>query len=234
MARQARGALPGVPHLVTQRVQEGQSLARDDVDYQLLLDVLRSASRENRVAVHAYALCPQDWWLLVTPTTENGLSLMVQSLGRRYVAAFNRRHGRQGSLWAGRYRSCVIASAQDLLDCMVLVESPHQTERVGPATSLTWSSAMHHLGLRQDPLVAEHAQFWTLGNTPFDRDAAWKLRLEAGLASDRKRQLAESVNKGWALGSPEDVLRLQQQTDRRLQPGRRGRPPKREDGAQNA
>lgn len=218
MARQARGGLAGVPHLLMQRVHDGQRLVQDDVDRQRLLDTLRTAARDHRVAVHAYVLAEQGWWVLATPTNSNGLSLMVQAVGRQYVAHYNRRHARQGSLWASRYKACVIASAQDLLDCMVLIEA------LAPEGS--WSSASHHLGRNVDPLVADHAQFWTLGNTPFDRDAAWKRRLEEGLPAQRSQQLRDAVSKGWAIGLDEDILRLQQQTDRRLTPGQRGRPPK--------
>ena len=218
MARQARGGLAGVPHLLMQRVHDGQRLVQDDIDRQRLLDTLRTAARDHRVAVHAYVLAEQGWWVLATPTHSNGLSLMVQAVGRQYVAHYNRRHARQGSLWASRYKACVIASAQDLLDCMVLIESL--------APDGAWSSASHHLGRSVDPLVADHAQFWTLGNTPFDRDAAWKRRLEEGLPAQRSQQLRDAVSKGWAIGLDEDILRLQQQTDRRLTPGQRGRPPK--------
>ena len=218
MARQARGGLAGVPHLLMQRVHDGQRLVQDDLDRQRLLDTLRTAARDHRVAVHAYVLAEQGWWVLATPTHSNGLSLMVQAVGRQYVAHYNRRHARQGSLWASRYKACVIASAQDLLDCMVLIESL--------APEGAWSSASHHLGRSVDPLVADHAQFWTLGNTPFDRDAAWKRRLEEGLPAQRSQQLRDAVSKGWAIGLDEDILRLQQQTDRRLTPGQRGRPPK--------
>ncbi|MGE5451402.1 MAG: transposase [Acidobacteriota bacterium] len=221
MARQARGGLAGVPHLVMQQVHEGQKLVQDDADRQRLLDTLRMAARDHGVAVHAYVLDDQEWWMLATPSTDEGLSLMVQSVGRQYVAHYNRRHRRRGSLWSARYKACVVASVHDLLDCMVLIESGRLDG--------TWSSAGHHLGRGVDPLLSEHVQFWSLGNTPFDREAAWKRRLEEGLSANRLAQLREAVSKGWAVGTPEDIARLQGQTERRLTPGKRGRPPLKRD-----
>lgn len=218
MARQARSGLAGIPHLLMQRVHEGQSLVRDDQDRLRFVDILRTAAKDHRVAIHAYAVSDQQWWALATPVSEAGLSLMVQAVGRQYVAYFNRRHQRDGSLWAGRYRSCVLASAQDLLDAMALVELQ--------APLQACSSAAHHLGVRVDPLIAEHAQFWTLGNTPFDRDAAWRRRLEEGLSTVRHAQLHDAVMKGWAIGLEADIQRLQLLTDRRLTPAKRGRPPR--------
>ena len=40
---------------------------------------------------------------------------MMQALGRRYVRAFNARHGRTGTLWEGRYKSCLVDSDRYLL-----------------------------------------------------------------------------------------------------------------------
>jgi putative transposase len=36
------------------------------------------------------------------------------------------------------------------------------------------SSHRHHVGLKIDPLVSDHSLFWSIGNTPFDRQTAYK------------------------------------------------------------
>lgn len=51
------------------------------------------------------------------------LSGFIQALGRAYVQAFNRRHGRRGSLWEGRYRSTVLEPHPWLLRAMVWMDS---------------------------------------------------------------------------------------------------------------
>ena len=61
-----------------------------------------------RVALHAYALLDDAVQLLLRPPSDAALSRMMQALGRRYVAAFNRRHGRSGTLWDGRFRAGVV------------------------------------------------------------------------------------------------------------------------------
>src|SRR6218665_908446 len=63
--------------------------------------------------------------------------------------------------------------------------------------------AAHHLGPRRDPLVLDHALFWTLGNTPFEREAAYQAWLEQGVGEEEGRQLADSALKGWPLPSPQ-------------------------------
>ncbi|MGC4059545.1 MAG: transposase [Aquabacterium sp.] len=227
MARLPRLGVAGWPHLVVQRVHDGQLLARDDQDRQAILEALRDAARQHGLAIHAYALAPDHLHLLATPQSDDALSLVMQALGRRYVAAYNRRHGRQGGLWSGRYRATVLEPAQYLLDAMVFIEQ--HAVRAGQAFEVdedACCSVRHHLGLRTDPLIADHALFWALGNTPFEREAAWRRRLEAGLSGDGLLAMAEAVHKGWALMPEAAAVKLAVAAGRRLTPRPRGRPRK--------
>ncbi len=227
MARLPRLEVAGWPHLVVQRVHEGQFLARDDTDRQALLAALRDAARLHGLAIHAYAVCADHLHLLATPARDDSLSLTMQALGRRYVAAFNRRHARQGSLWSGRFRATVLDPAQFLLPAMRFVEQHAvraglvQREQDDP-----WSSAAHHLGLRTDPLVSDHALFWALGNTPFEREAAWRLQLAEGLSAEAVQQFADATHKGWALTDERGAGALAQLAGRPVRPRPRGRPRK--------
>ncbi len=227
MARLPRLGVAGWPHLVVQRVHEGQLLARDDTDRAALLGALREAARLHGLAVHAYALCPDHLHLLATPMQEDSLSLTMQALGRRYVAAYNRRHGRHGGLWSGRFRAAVLDPVQFLLPAMVFVEQHGvRAGLVHREDDERWSSARHHLGLMTDPLVADHALFWALGNTPFEREAAWRRRLEEGLSEAECQRLADAMHKGWALVDEAKQLALQQLAGRPVRPRPRGRPRK--------
>ena len=153
--------------------QQGQLLVRDDEDRQRLLEVLRDAAREHGLAIHAYVLLDTRLYLLATPRKPDALSLSMQALGRRYVASFNRRHHRQGGLWAGRYRSTIVDPARYLFQCMMFIElHPELDGTCLHARDYAWSSAFHHLGRRSDPLITDHVLFWSLGNTPFERQAA--------------------------------------------------------------
>jgi len=186
---------------------------------------LKEAAREEAVAIHAYVIAVDHLHLLATPSTDDGVSRLVQSVGRRYVAAHNRRHDRQGGLWSGRYRCTVIEAARYLLDAMVFVGrhalGGGDVQHLGEDR---WSSVGHHLGLRIDPLIQDHPLFWALGNTPFDREAAWRRRLEEGLSSRQVAELSNAMHKGWALGSDEFLQKVQASLGRHVQPRPRGRP----------
>ncbi len=221
MARLPRADAAGWPHLLRQQVHEGGRWLREPEDRRAALASLREAALAHGVQIHAYALAPTQLWLLATPEHAQGLSLFMQAFGRRYVGAFNRRHGRSGTLWAGRYRATVVDPVRSLLDAMVLVEC--QTEEGAPEALLA-SSRAHHLGQFADSLVTDPAAYWALGNTPFDRHLAWRERLKQGLGAGRIRDIEAAVQTGWALMPRAEAEALGLSIGRRLAPAARGRP----------
>jgi len=227
VARLPRLALAGHVHLVVQRAQESAALVTDDADRRHFLDVLREVMATQRVAVHAYVLMGSHFLLLLTPQSAEGLSLAMQALGRRYVAAFNLRHRRAGTLWQGRFRATVLEAERWLLDAMKYVElEPVRGGEVARAEGWRWSSAPHHLGLARDPLVTDHRRYWALGNTPFEREAAYRALLDDGLSAARTQAIADAAHKGWAIGSPAFLAELATLTHRPLAARKRGRPRK--------
>lgn len=225
MARQPRLAVAGHPYHVIHRGHDRQPIVRDDADRKTFLALLDTHARACQVAVHAYVLMDNHVHLLITPETDDALPRFMQALGRSYVRYFNQRHGRSGTLWEGRYRSNLIESERYLLACMVYIDlNPVRAGMVGQPADYKWSSHRHCIGQGSDKLVTTHALFWGLGNTPFAREAAYAELVQAGLVQSDKEQLTQSALSGWALGSANFVQALQQSTNRRLQPGKAGRP----------
>ncbi len=214
MARLSRLSIAGLAHLVLQRGHNSQAVFRDENDQALFCQVLREVARSNGVAIHAYALWGQEVALLLTPNLAESIGKMMQALGRRYGHAFNRRHGCTGSLWEGRFRATVIEPELHLLPAMRWLESSGR------------SSVEHHLGRAVDPLITEHAHFWSLGNTPFEREVAYRQWLAEPVGDDEAQQLRSAVMRGWPLGSAPFLQKVGLLTPRRLAPLSRGRPAK--------
>ena len=122
MARLARLYVPDQPQHVILRGLDQQPAFVDDQDYELFIDCLKAASRDHHLSIHAYALMPGAVQLLVTPTEESSLPKAMQAVGRRYVAHFNRRYSRRGTLWEGRYRATVIEGERYFLLASRVVE----------------------------------------------------------------------------------------------------------------
>jgi putative transposase len=227
MARQSRLILPHQPHHVIQRGNDGQLIFREPEDYQQLLGWLKEAARFYGVAVHAYVLMPNHFHLLVTPSDEGGLGLMMQKLGRLYVPWYNNKYQRSGGLFQGRFRTSLVETEPYLLACSRYIElNPVRTQLVSEPAAYTWSSYAHHAGLRPDPVVSDHSLYWALGNTPFQREAAYTELVQQGLSDQEFRTIDEAVNKGWPLASHAFKAELEPKTSRQILPARRGRPPK--------
>ena len=231
MARLPRLALAGQSHLVSLYGHSGQPVFIDDEDRRQFLAALRESALLQKVAVHAYVLLDDHVHLLLTPSTDNGLGRLMQGLGRRYGAGFNRRYGRRGSLWAGRFRATVVQPGAWVLDVMLFIDHhPVRTGLVGAAQDHAWSSARHRLGGLRDGLVSglitDGDAWWQLGNTPFEREAAYRRLIDEGLPATRATALADAGRNGWALGDAAFLESLAQQADRPVQRRPRGRPRK--------
>lgn len=225
MARQPRLTAPGYPHHVIQRGNDRQAIVRDDQDREKLLGLWLEHAQRFQVAVHAYVLMDNHFHLLLTPETATGLPEMMQAVGRAYVRYFNDRHGRTGTLWEGRYRSSLIETDSYLLACMAYIDlNPVRAGMVSDPAEFPWSSHRHYIGQRIDKLVTPHALIWSLGNTPFAREASYLERVQTGVGVVQQQALTRSALTGWALGSEDFLQALQEGTERRVSPGKPGRP----------
>jgi len=231
MARLRRLVVPGQVHHLVQRGHNAQPVFVDDEDRRLYLAALQDALRGHAVVLHAYVLLDNQVQMLLRPPSESALSRMMQALGRRYVAGFNRRHGRSGTIWEGRFRAGVVQDGAHTLQGLLLVDGAacRHGLAASPQTS-RWSSAPHRLGLCRDPLVTDPPEFWRLGNTPFEREAAYAAQLGQGLGDAQVRHIEHAATSGWAIGSPQFLAGIEQQLGRPVRPRARGRPPRRAAG----
>lgn len=227
MARTTRLVVPGLPHHVVQRGNNRQAIFVDDEDRRQFMQVLREAAQANKVLIHAYVLMGNHFHLLTTPETEAGLSTLMQALGRRYVAWFNRRHQRTGTLWDGRFKASVVDPEAWFLICQRHIElNPVRAGLSADAAAYPWSSLAHHLGRVRDPLVHDHVAYWSLGNTPFEREAMYSDWLAQGASAQQTAQITAALAQSGVLGDAAFTQRLALAMHRQVAPRPRGRPKK--------
>lgn len=226
MARLPRHVIAQHPHLVIQYGNNLQPVFLDDDDYLVFCNWLREASRQFKVTLHAYALLPDRFYLLATPSESQALGRMMQWVGRYYVPYFNRKYQRSGTLWQSRFKASVIEAEPYLMTCCRYIEQSPARAGLAAAQDYPWSSYAHHAGMRNDAMVSDHGLYWALGNTPFDREMAYRAALEKPLSRNDISAIEECVLKGWALGTEQFKAALEKAGARRLSPAKRGRPPK--------
>jgi putative transposase len=225
MARLARLAVDGGLQHVLQRGIQGAPIFRDAADFAQMRELLHDTLRRHGTALHAYVLMPDHFHLLLTPAEGGRLGPALQAIGRSHVRRFNLRHRRSGPLWAGRFRSTLADPDSALLDLMRYVEgNPQRAGLVPEGAVYPWSSLAHHLGQGVDPLIEDHRRFWDLGNTPFERQAAYARLAAQPLEAGRLEKIRHAAHHGWPLGTDAFLADLAQRTVRPLAPRPRGRP----------
>ena len=225
MARLPRLIVPHQPHHVIQRGAGQQAVFLDADDYLVFLKYLKEAARQFKVAIHAYVLMPNHIHLLASPADQTGMARMMQWIGRFYVPYFNHKYLRVGTLWQGRYKAAVVDSERYFLVCARYIElNPVRAGLAVHPEDYRWSSYHHHVGIRPDPLIAEHALFWALGNTPFAREAAYRHLFDQAIPAAEVKVLTDATLKGWAIGSEQFKVSLEKQSYQRVRQARRGRP----------
>ena len=222
MTRQPRFIVPGQPLHVIQRGNNRSAIFASEADYRVFWEWVSAACNRNDCLVHAYVFMTNHVHLLMTPASADGIGSVMQSVGRRYVHHFNRKHDRTGTLWEGRYRATLIDSEHYLLTCYRYIElNPVRAGLVANAAQYRWSSyGANALGLH-DPLVTPHELFRALGYDDESRMAAYRALFRDTLDARTLSEIREATNKAWALGSvPETAGRC---LNRRARPLVRGR-----------
>jgi len=175
MARLARVSVPGYPYHVIQRGNNRQRIFATDADRVLMCDLLSENATRFDVAIHAYVLMDNHFHLLLTPSTADGLPKMMQAVGRRYVRYFNDVQQRSGTLWEGRYKSCLVAEGEYLLRCVRYIDlNPVRARMTDDPAAFSWSSCASLCGLREDPLLTLHSTQRALGVTDKDRSNTYR------------------------------------------------------------
>mgnify|MGYP001492491070 CR=1 FL=1 len=224
MARKPRLAVAGQIHWVTWLGHNRQAVCMDEQDRSVFLALLAEAARREGVQVHAYALLTNEVHLLVTPAQADALARCMQAVGRAYVRRFNDRHLRSGTLWAGRYRSLLVQPDWAIW-AMVWFDGLAGAAGAAPEQG-AGSSFGHYAGRRHDKWLSAPPAYWTLGNTPFAREAAYAQWAGQGLSASQRRAWLAALNSGWALGSPAYQATMGEALGQPLLKRRAGRPAK--------
>jgi len=218
MARLPRYALPGQPQHVIQRGNNRLPVFVDRADYERFRHDLVAACARYGCAVHAYVLMTNHFHLLLTAPGRGALAKAMQSLGARYVAYFNRRHRRTGTLWEGRFRSVPIDCERYLFTCYRYIEqNPVRAGIVDHPAKYQWSSYHANALGKPDPIVTRHERYLGLARG-LDRLVLYRAICDVQFDSTTLDEVRSSIHAGWALGDRRFRDRVTSVTGRRAGP----------------
>lgn len=232
MPRRARIVIPGLPLHVVQRGNNKQACFFDDDDRRFYLYHLNRFSRQCACDVHAFCLMTNHVHLLVTPLTAHSCAKLMRRLDLLYTQYANRKYERSGSLWEGRFRSCVVESEGYLLQCYRYIESnPLRAGLVRQPDDYPWSSyAFNALGA-ETSLLVPHDEYLRLGAGGLERQRNYRALFGGTFDLDKIRK---ATNGNFPLGTDAFVKKLAATLGKRVTRGRAGRPPKVRETAQRS
>lgn len=223
MPRQPRFVVPEIALHVRHRGNNGQACFLVEGDRLVYLANLKELCAKTRCALHAYCLMTNHVHLLLTPPDAPSCASLMRDLGQRYVQYFNRRHDRSGTLWEGRYRSCLVDSARYVLGCYRYIErNPVRARMVHAPSDYRWSSHLANCGRTTSNMVVPHVEYLALAADEAGRHAAYvglfDVEEDAGLLA----AIRDATDGGYALLGNEMKAKLAA-SGRRLARGKPGR-----------
>ena len=202
MARRPRLYLPGCPLHIIQRGNNRDACFRDDSDYKAYLHFMREAATQYGVAIHAFVLMTNHVHILATPSTEESVSRMMQSIGRRYVQHFNYAYSRTGTLWEGRYKSTLVDTDNYLLTVYRYIElNPVRAGMVEHPADYPWSSYPYNAAGVDIKMLTPHESYLALGKTSLLRQSAYRDLFQSHIPDMDINAIRFATNKSWVLGS---------------------------------
>lgn len=227
MPRKPRFYLPGVPAHVVQRGNCRQAVFYDDNDYRVYLTWLKEGAEKYGCAIHAYVLMTNHVHLLMTPESREGISRVIQHVGRNYVTYINHSYGRSGTLWEGRHKGCIIDSESYLLACMRYIElNPVRAGMVSKPIDYCWSSYAANATGSYDKLVMPHPCYMAIAENAQERQFAYRELFRQSLESDQVHEIRSTVQTGTPLGNDRFKEQIEKTLNCKVGQARQGRPRK--------
>jgi putative transposase len=225
MPRRPRLTLAGVTLHVIQRGNNRSACFFTEEDYALYLHHLAELASKFGCVVHAYVLMTNHVHLLLTPQPADGASRLMKHLGQRYVQYVNRMYRRSGTLWEGRFRSCLTQSEAYVLACYRYIElNPVRAGMIRHPSAYRWSSFAVNAQGEQSNVITPHEQYLSLGRSVDERHAAYRQLFRTKLDPHVVVAIREATNGNIALGSHRFVVEVETALGRRARRGKPGRP----------
>lgn len=226
MPRRPRLQLPGIPQHIIQRGNNRQACFYADDDYAFYLDWLKDYARKAGCQIHAYVLMTNHVHLLISSLRADGTGVLMKALGQRYVQYVNRQYRRSGTLWEGRFRSCLVQQDEYLLSCHRYIElNPVRAGMVAHPGDYPWSSYRSNGQGEANALVNPHLLYLQLGATPAERCERYRALFKPDMDSKLIDEIRSATNGNYVLGNERFAEQIAQVLGRRVVRGKAGRPP---------
>jgi putative transposase len=229
MPRRARLSLPGIVWHIVQRGNNRTDCFHTDADFIFYLEHLGRLSEKFRCAVHAYVLMANHVHLLLTPEERESAPALMKHLGQCYAQYANRSYGRSGTLWEGRFRSCLMQGDANVLACYRYIElNPVRAGIVTAPDQYVWSSYRSNAIGEIVPWLRPHKQYLLIGPDREARVSSYRHLFDLRLEEEWIAKIRRATNGNYALGDQRFEKRIERLLGQRAAWRKPGRPAKAE------
>ena len=145
MSRPLRIEYPGAWYHVMNRGRRSESIFLDKHDYLMFIDLLIEVSGMCNVNIAAYCLMTNHYHILLQ-TPDGNISRCMRHLNSVYTQKYNKRHGFDGQLFRGRYKSILVCNDSHLLQLIRYIhKNPVKAGMVKDMPDYEWSSYKGYL-----------------------------------------------------------------------------------------
>lgn len=224
MTRLPRLCPVDVPVHVVHRGHDRKICFVCDDDYLCYLSLLSEGSLFYGVEIHSWVLMTNHIHILVTPKVEHSVSRLMQHVGSHYVRYFNRMYGRTGTLWEGRFKSCLVEKENYFLVCQRYIElNPVRAKIVEDPGGYRWSSYRTNALGKVSNMIVPHEIYASLGFTSEERVSSYRKLFSEFLGSEVLDDLRKATQSGLAFGSDSFKDQIEATFERRVRPEKPGR-----------
>jgi putative transposase len=204
MARTARVVIPELSVHIVQRGHDGDDCFFDEADYRAYINLLSTFAPRSGCSVHAFCLMTNHVHLLLTPHAADSCAKLMKNVGQRYVQRVNARLGRSGTLWEGRFFSCLVPGERYALTCYRYVDcNPVRPGMVSDPAEYPWSSYRINVDAGRSSWLIPHAAYLAISENAEHRAAAYRELCAVPLSIEARDEIRRATRRGLAMGAPE-------------------------------
>ncbi|MFC1512531.1 transposase [bacterium] len=150
MARPLRIEYPNAWYHIMNRGRRKEPIFFEESDYALFIELLKQTIDLFGVQIHAYALMPNHYHLLVN-TPKGNISRTMRHLNGVYTQKINKKYSIDGQLFRGKYKSILINEEEYLMELVRYIHrNPYKANLVEKIGTYKWCSHRKYMGKKNE------------------------------------------------------------------------------------
>jgi putative transposase len=155
MARQLRMEFEGAFYHITSRGNQRASVYFEDADKDRFLEILRRTKERYGYLLHAYALMDNHYHLMIE-TPKANISQTMQNINTSYTVYINKKYGRSGHLFQGRFKGIIVDKDEYLVTLSRYIHlNPVRAGIVQKPEEYRWTSYRFYIGKSNRETLAD-------------------------------------------------------------------------------